>query len=377
MNDPASDRLAGRLTLAPGSAAPITCERPMVRAALMRRLTEGRRATLLPDLMGSVFALGATAQRATARRAVEAAWGYPVVPPADAELEALQLALATAREHLQRFALDLPQLLPQPGVAADPKWLRDAPVMVAPAPGSHAAALRATRDKLSGWLERRLFGLPTAEWLRRWRADPGAWLAEWSAGRDHGLARWLAAVRPRAQALQLPCRPLALLQAGEAGLRELDAALAADPDLAEQPLWQGAPAETGPWTRSLRPEATAAGYDLWRRLGARLADVAALAEGESLAAGAATLAEGVGIAWTEMSRGLLVHWIRLEPGRPPGEGSRAADYRVFAPTEWNFHPQGAFGRALAGGALDAEDTRLAALALDPCVQFEVRERGHA
>lgn len=375
MNESVSDRLAGRLTLAPGSATPITCERPMVRAALMRRLTEGRRATLLPDLLGSVFALGATAQRATARRAVEAAWGYPVVPPADAELEALQLALATAREHLQRFALDLPLLLPQPGAAADPKWLRDAPVMFAPAPGSNAAALRTMLGKLSGWLERRLFGMPAAEWLQRWRAEPAAWLAEWSAGRDHGLARWLAAVRPRAQALPLPCRPLALLEAGEPGLHELHAALEADPDLAEHPLWRGAPAETGPWTRQGRADAGVA--DLWCRLGSRLADLAALAQGESLAAGAATLAEGVGIAWTEMSRGLLLHWIRLEPGPPPGEGSRAADYRVFAPTEWNFHPQGAFGRALASGALDAEDTRLAALALDPCVQFDVVESGRA
>ncbi|MFO1272089.1 MAG: hypothetical protein U1F50_10480, partial [Rubrivivax sp.] len=306
---------------------------------------------------------------------VEAAWGYPVVPPADAEMEALQLALATAREHLQRFALDLPLLLPQPGVAADPKWLRDAPVMFTPAPGSNAAALRATLEKLSGWLERRLFGLPTAEWLQCWRADPAAWLAVWSAGRDHGLARWLAAVRPRAQALSLPCRPLALLEAGEAGLRELNVALEADPDLAEHPLWRGAPAETGPWTRQGRADAGVA--DAWRRLGSRLADLAALAQGESLAAGAATLAEGVGVAWTEMSRGLLVHWIRLEPGRPPGEGSRAADYRVFAPTEWNFHPAGAFGRALASGALDVEDTRLAALALDPCVQFDVVEGHHA
>ncbi len=377
MNEPASDRLAGRLTLAPGSATPITCERPMVRAALMRRLTEGRRATLLPDLMGSVFALGATAQRATSRRAVEAAWGYPVVPPADAEMEALQLSLATAREHLQRFALDLPLLLPQPGVAADPKWLRDAPVMVAPAPGSNAAALRGTLGALSSWLERRLLGLPAAEWLRRWRAGPGPWLVEWSAGRDHGLARWLAAVRPRAQALRLPCRPLALLEAGEAGLRDLSAALADDPDLAEHPRWRGLPAETGPWTRYGRGDADTHDCDVWCRLGSRLADLAALSQGESLAVGAATLAPGEGIAWTEMSRGLLVHWIRLEPGRPPGEGSRAADYRVFAPTEWNFHPQGAFGQALAAGGLDTEDTRLTALALDPCVQFDVVERGHA
>ena len=69
------DLLAGRLTLAPGTADPIACERPMVGAALMRRLTEGRRAGLLPELIGSVFTLCASAQRSTSRRAVAAAFG--------------------------------------------------------------------------------------------------------------------------------------------------------------------------------------------------------------------------------------------------------------------------------------------------------------
>jgi coenzyme F420-reducing hydrogenase alpha subunit len=96
-----------------------------------------------------------------------------------------------------------------------------------------------------------------------------------------------------------------------------------------------------------------------------------------LACGALALAPGEGIAWTEMSRGLLMHWVRLEEGARQPDTARVALYRVLAPTEWNFHPRGALGLALAAGRLDAAAARLAALALDPCIRFDVAEPSHA
>lgn len=368
--------IAGRLLLAPGSAAPIACERPMVGAGLMRRLAEGRRAALMPDLIGSVFALGAAAQRATSRRAIRTALGLEADPAAVVAAEGQALAMATAREHLQRFALDLPGLLPMPGVVADPLWLRDAPVF-ALSPQADAAAVQAAAAALPAWLERRLFGCTPAAWRARWSADPANALADWAAATAHPLARWLRAVQPRARALVLPCRPLALLDEGEAGLRALADALAQDDDFPEHPVWHGAPAETAPWTRHGRAEPCVGGFGVWQRLGARLADLAALADGAGVAFGALELAPGEAIAWTEMSRGLLLHWVRLDAGPRRADTARVADYRVFAPTEWNFHPQGAFGRALAEGRFDADDARLAALALDPCVRVDVQEPEHA
>jgi hypothetical protein len=381
------DLLAGRLMLAPGAAQPIACERPMVGATLMRRLTEGRRAGLLPELVGSVFTLCASAQRSTTRRAVAAALGR-IDDAARHRIECQHVALATAREHLQRFALDLPRLVPRDGVAVDAAWLRDAPVHALPAVVPDAAAQQAVAEALPRWLERRLFGMPPEAWLQRWRAAPSAWLAEWSegasgvpsragAGRSHVLARWLAAVRPEAQALVLPCRALGVLHEGEAGLQAVAAALRSDADFAERPLWRGAAAETGPWTRKvLGPEPPAADT-AWLRLGARLADLAAIACGQPLACDALALGPGEGIACTEMSRGLLMHWVRLEDGARSADTARVAVFRVLAPTEWNFHPQGALGRALAAGQLDAEGARLAALALDPCIAFQVVEGQHA
>jgi Ni,Fe-hydrogenase I large subunit len=56
-------------------------------------------------------------------------------------------------------------------------------------------------------------------------------------------------------------------------------------------------------------------------------------------------------------------------------------YRIVAPTEWNFHPQGALTQALLGVAVANADValRLATRmvqSLDPCVEFRV-ELDHA
>jgi hypothetical protein len=401
----AAEGLAGRLVLAPRAEPPIRCERPMVGAAPMRCLAEGRPAGLLPDLLASIFTLGAHAQRCTARRAIAAALGgddaAPTMPPTMAptmaplwQAEAQLVALATAREHLQRFALDLPQWLPRAGLAVDPGWLRDAPVRSLPASGAGTVELQAMAAALPGWLGRHLLGLAPADWLRRWEDDPAGWLADWAAGSTHPLGRWLAAVRAAAQAILLPCRPLALIAGigaartvsspgpqapDEAGLRALADALRQAPDFAERPLWQGGPAETGPWTRAARPHEALRAADAWVRLGARLADLVAIGcDGAgALAGGSRALGPGEGIAWTEMSRGLLMHWVLLDAGTHPPETARVRSYRVLAPTEWNFHPQGALGRALAEGRLEGEAARLAALALDPCIRFELAEPGHA
>jgi hypothetical protein len=182
------------------------------------------------------------------------------------------------------------------------------------------------------------------------------------------VAAWLAGVRAAAMSITLAVRPLDVLDQGEAALRELGAALLNDAGFAERPLWRGAPAETGPWTRSGHAEAP---RDVWERLGARLADLARIASGVPLAQGAIALAPGVGLAWSEMARGLLLHAVELEAGERDADGARAARYRVLAPTEWNFHPDGAFGRRVAEASLDGAGMRLAAAALDPCVALEI------
>jgi len=84
---------------------------------------------------------------------------------------------------------------------------------------------------------------------------------------------------------------------------------------------------------------------------------------------AVPLGDGTGLARVETARGLLLHLMQVKDGR-------VARYVIVAPTEWNFHPQGAFVGEIVGSPAATRDAaeRLArrlALALDPCVGFEV------
>jgi Ni,Fe-hydrogenase I large subunit len=61
-----------------------------------------------------------------------------------------------------------------------------------------------------------------------------------------------------------------------------------------------------------------------------------------------------------MARGLLLYWVQLE------SHGTVAQYRMLAPTEWNFSPQDALALPLAARApLDH------AAAFDPCVECSV------
>jgi len=85
-----------------------------------------------------------------------------------------------------------------------------------------------------------------------------------------------------------------------------------------------------------------------------------------LYSGALALGEGSAIAWCEMARGLLVHWVQVDTR------GGVLDYRVLAPTEWNFHPQGALAQALAKvPSDDVRSARCLAAAFDACVDCRI------
>jgi hypothetical protein len=65
----------------------------------------------------------------------------------------------------------------------------------------------------------------------------------------------------------------------------------------------------------------------------------------------------------------------VELDRPNLEGGLIRDYRILAPTEWNFHPQGVVARGLAtlSPSTDERDLRrqagLFVTLVDPCVDY--------
>lgn len=343
------DGLAGSLVLAPGRPVPNNIIRH--RPAGLRRLLCGRPADAWPDLTAAVFTLCGHVHRATALRAVAAARGF-VETPGQREVVAQQWH--TAREHVRRILLDweMPTALARESAA---RSLSNCPLLHT---DDQVTGLRA----LGTWLQVHLLGLPPAEWLDRWDRGGAAWLAEWCDSHDGAAAAFLRSVRERAQQVNVAAQPL-LLGGDEAAQRNLAAQLAAVPEADDEeamaPLAQDG-VETGAWTRQCQGK-HGKEHNAWMRMASRLIDLARLGAHEGagwLGRGALTTAPGEAMAWTEMARGLLVHWVRLDAGR-------VSHCRVLAPTDWNFHPRGAFAQALP--QLEEGDALLLSAAFDPCV----------
>lgn len=148
------------------------------------------------------------------------------------------------------------------------------------------------------------------------------------------------------------------------------AALAADPAFSRLPHLPGRVPQTGP---AARHGVSAADPDAARA--ARLAEVET-AQAIVAAAGRAgpdwidASADGddSGTAAVETPRGRLHYRLRI------GRDGCLRDSQVLAPTEWNFHPDGPFARALIGfrpGDIPIRAIAARAAAFDPCVAFDV------
>jgi len=79
--------------------------------------------------------------------------------------------------------------------------------------------------------------------------------------------------------------------------------------------------------------------------------------------------ESYGLAQVEAARGRLVHWIKLKDGI-------VADFKILAPTEWNFHPNGVAAQGLQNIKADSDEAlktqaELWLNSIDPCVSYEL------
>lgn len=326
--------------------------RPQLAPRLMRGCTPEEAAARV----GLTYTLCGSAQRAACAAAAAAAHG---------ETQTLSAApgrilAELAREHVWQL------LAAHDASAPDP-----APLLRIRQAGEDAGRLAAT---LSALLDETLLGEPAQEWL----------------GRDaHGILRWARAGKTRvaqalAQALAEPLpaavrTPLLppLGQWTREDIERLAWMMLDAPAFCQQPVWEDAPAETGAVARlaadgPLSSWLAVRGRDPAVRLLARLVELARLPEwlqGDAPPLLRAwTLGEGMGAAGVETARGLLLHVVRLREGI-------IADYRILAPTEWNFHPSGALAEAMEG-MIWGEAPPIAPVerlvrSLDPCVAFRV------
>lgn len=150
-------------------------------------------------------------------------------------------------------------------------------------------------------------------------------------------------------------------------------------DFIAQPQWAGKCYETGALSRNkdhplIGALAQQHGYGLLTRQIARLIELANIPNQiERHAKMSNTEKSKKGFGQVETARGRLSHSVILE-------NNTILDYKILAPTEWNFHPNGAVTSALQSlSALTnfandeiEEIAELVIEAIDPCVAYEVR-----
>mgnify|MGYP006184250049 CR=1 FL=1 len=374
----ALSHLAGSLRVAPGAPLPLALQSS--RQDWAPRLARGQAVSALPGLMASLFNLCSHAHRLCAQLAIEAA--APGLLPAPQQV-AQRLRTETAQEHIRRIGLDWPRLLAtEPGPAAT-AWadaahaaLQRCPLLL-PAATLPADPWPATLT----WLQDELLQMPPHTWQRAWNACGADWQNDWSRRHSGWLPSLLRAARAADSAAPLDSATALRAHADADGQRILCAALALQPGFALHPLWHGASAHTGSWTR-LNDRSADLPLTSWALLGSRIAELIRLCQPDApgqcgagwLSFGSLRTGPRQGMAWVEMARGLLVHQVEIDG---TGGEARVAACRVLAPTEWNFHPQGVVAQTIAAldGGQPAEDTerrvRLLMAAFDPCVPFDV------
>ncbi|MGE5668936.1 MAG: nickel-dependent hydrogenase large subunit [Betaproteobacteria bacterium] len=315
--------------------------------------------------IGRAFSLCREAQQAACALALQAAGAAR-----DGAPDASQRSRIVFGELLREHACNL--LLAWPGQAGEDQEPELVRLLLLHA-GAPEAALPALRDGLA----RTVLAMDPAEWLALDTDGLTTWCTRGTTPTARRFGRWMhVGTRARAPAM-LP--PVAKWSRGIA--LAMAAAMTADPGFGALPEWRGQPTATGAIARVaahplLRAWQDGAGYDAAAHMLARLVELAqagcADRPPDTSIAQAWPTASGCGLAAVETSRGVLIHWLRLD-------GGRVADYRIVAPTEWNFHPRGLLRQSLVERRdMTSPEARAHRwlLALDPCVDCDL-ELAHA
>ncbi len=330
------------------------------------RILAGKSIDAVLQLLPMLFSVCGKAQQAAAVAAVSAAQGH----------EILQLAMLQRRvvceamqEHLWRLLLDWPVQLGLP--QQQEQFVRWHGVLNAIASGQGSA------EKFSDELYSVLLGTTAAEWKQ---LDTHAKLIGWLNAGQGLLTPVMDALEHSENRLSFSgetpaCSFLPTWTASDvwqiyAG--HIDAGFAGLPQHA------GSPAETGALAHYqhsalLQDVLRKRPARLLARLIARLSDLldsaSALAQNniagrvQGISAG-----DGAGLSVVQTARGMLLHQVKIKAGH-------VAEYLIVAPTEWNFHPQGALTGMIGLQENDKaqlmEIVKLFVLSLDPCVEYEI------
>lgn len=349
----------GELMLRVGVAAHRirTIEVASTRVPLPARLTHGRGVEDVARTIPRLYSLCAHAHAAAAAGALEAASGS-APGPEQRQQRAFDVRREAIVELLSRLLIDWPRVLElQPDVAAIARVRQAAPDRQLAVCNEIAHA--------------QVFGTEVAAWLEAGSADVERWIDA-------------AATLPARCLRGLLCDCADLGRSAVETMPETDIdelarmlpPLDGSAEFSRRPKWNGIPVETGAIARHVRDPRVGLfseryGNSVATRFLAQLVDLAMALAAHRSSEGVQQVAPvpGIGIGLAQTARGLLLHQARVHAGR-------VLDYRIIAPTEWNFHPDGALKQGLverpvrdAGAA--RRDTALLVQALDPCVACSI------
>jgi hypothetical protein len=358
------------------------------RADVPSRLFAGRPVEDVVSMVPRLFSVCGRAQGVASALACEAA-SEGQAAPAVIEARRLLVGAELVQEGLRRTLIDWPRTMgeePATGQLASSLGALEATLsrlggvtgFLPTSPGDEVVAASGpwARAVAGDVVSRQVLGMPHARWHALRTPED---LGEWAASNDTPAAKLVCALQD--SDAKLGACEVAFLPRVEGGTTALALAqsIEADPMFARTPRWEGKPAETGSLARTHAHPLVASvvgrfGRSVVARFVARLGELCAFASGTLPELGNRGLGAGRGIAWVETSRGLLLHHAVLKDGC-------VQHYRIVAPTEWNFHPQGALVRGLEGRAFASEDAvrravGLVVQSLDPCVAWTL-ELSHA
>jgi len=385
------------IRLDPGSRSSVNISSSRPRQLLP--LLQGLEPQELQKKIPLLYALCGKAQGLAATRALQAASSDVQLPEhlRVSSRQQREVVIEALQEYLWRFLIDLPQRLHKPAALSIFAPLRKALGQLAlVAEGSDEIPY--LLGKLDDALRIELLGMNPERWLALDIEGWDRWLDQYPVA----LPTWLRELRsqlqmfpPASASERLPSKPTT------EQLQALGQALEADREFAFVPSWGGQHPETGalsyqqhqPWLMALQQRGCSL---VLLRMLARLFEVLRLRQGlhrgfadsatdgqpntpvsrdgdwQAGLSGALRLQPQVGLGWVRTARGLLLHWVQMDQGK-------VSDYRILAPTEWNFHPQGPLALGLQSWLWVASDrlpdwVGLQVLSLDPCVQYQCEVR---
>ena len=376
-----------RFTMREDGSGAYAVELQSTRPVHAAKIFVGKSADEVLSILPRLFRVCGIAQAGAAVVAMQKALGLD----ADNRLAGarnVMILLETAREHLWRIAVDWAEfagLEPEPGQVRALDCLipemqstlfsSESAFQLDSAPGDAPAA--SAIDELRQILELTVFGVDPRDWLSISSVEK---LERWSRSQATPAALFLRQVIDAGWAAAGSTDATALPQITDAAINSCLAAPDADSFVAT-PTWDGATCETTPLQRSAAHSLVADvsggfGAGLLARAVAVLVELAGIPgsvgnalEQDGCAEATEDLPDHTGVGQVEAARGRLVHRVVVV-------NDIVNEYRILAPTEWNFHPRGALLRGLSTiPADDPERVRQMGSALitavDPCVGFEL------